>query len=398
MLAQHLSMVKPSAVAVMSAKARELARQGKDIIRLTAGEPDFPVPAHVKMAAVKALADNQTKYPPVNGLLALREGICRKLDRDNGLSFSPDQVIVSSGAKQVLFNALAVTLNPGDEVLLPTPYWMSYPAMVRISRGEPVCLPTKAQDGFKLRPETLEAAITSRTRWLLLNTPCNPTGAVYTKQELEDLAVVLAKHPWVWIMSDDIYEYLVFDDARFVSILNAAPELAERTLMVNGFSKAYCMPGLRLGYGAGNSELIKGMFKIQTQSTSGACITSQWAGVAALEGDHSFVADNNRRYQKRRDFVVQQVNTLDGLSCSMPQGAFYCLVACEEIMGKTTSRGRVISSDEDLADYLLEEASLAVVPGSPFGVAPFFRLSFAVSREVLGEGIKRLSEALARLR
>lgn len=397
MLAQHLSIVKPSAVAVMSAKARELARQGKDIIRLTAGEPDFPVPAHVKMAAVKALADDQTKYPPVNGLLELREEICRKLDRDNGLSYSPDQVIVSSGAKQVLFNALSVTLNPGDEVLLPAPYWMSYPAMVRISRGEPVFLPTEARDGFKLRPETLEAAVTPKTRWLILNTPCNPTGAVYTKQELEDLAVVLAKHPQVWIMSDDIYEYLVFDGARFECILNAAPELAERTLLVNGFSKAYCMPGLRLGYGAGNSELMKGMFKVQTQSTSGACITSQWAGVAALTGDHAFVADNNRRYQKRRDFIVQQINSLDGLSCSMPQGAFYCLVSCEEIMEKTTAQGRVISSDEDFADYLLEEAGLAVVPGSPFGVSPFFRLSFAVSRKVLGKGIERLSKALSRL-
>ena len=396
-LAQHLSTVKPSAVTVMSAKALELARQGKDIIRLTAGEPDFPVPDHVKMAAVKALANNQTKYPPANGLLELREEICRKFERDNGLSYSSDQVIVSTGAKQVLFNALAATLNPGDEVLLPTPYWMSYPAMVRINRGEPVFLPTSAHDGFKLKPETLEAAITPQTRWLLLNTPCNPTGAVYTKQELKKLAGVLIKHPWVWVLSDDIYEYLVFDDARFVSILNAAPELTERTLVVNGFSKAYCMPGLRLGYGAGNSELIKGMFKLQTQSTSGACITSQWAGVAALTGDHSFVADNNRRYKKRRDFMVQQVNSIAGLSCLMPQGAFYCLVFCKEIMGKTTPLGGVISSDEELADYLLTEAGLAVVPGAPFGASSFFRLSFAVSRKVLGEGMQRLSKALSRL-
>jgi len=394
-IAKHLSMVKPSAVAVMSAKARALARQGKDIIRLTAGEPDFPAPAHVKMAAVKALADNQTKYPPVNGLTELREGICQKLERDNNLFYSPDQVIVSSGAKQVLFNALAVSLNPGDEVLLPTPYWMSYPAMVRINRGEPVFLPTKAETGFKLQAETLEAAITPRTRWLLLNTPCNPTGAVYNKQELADLAGVLAKHPQVWVLSDDIYEYLVFDDARFESILNAAPELAERTLVVNGFSKAYCIPGLRLGYGAGPAELTKGMFIIQTQSTSGACITSQWAGVAALAGDHSFVAANNQRYQKRRDFLVEKINSIKGLSCATPKGAFYCLVYCEKFMGKTTPKGQIISSDEDLVGYLLEEACLAVVPGSPFGVSPFFRLSFAVSRKVLNEGVKRLEKAVS---
>jgi aspartate aminotransferase len=396
-IAQHLSKVNPSAVSVMSARAHELARQGRDIIRLTAGEPDLTPPDRVKLAAIKALANNQTKYPPIVGLPELREAICAKLLRDNSLAYQSDQVIVSSGAKQVLYNAFAATLNPGDQVLLSTPYWMSYPAMVKINHGEPVFLPTKPEDEFKLRPEVLEAAVTPRTRWLLLNSPSNPSGTVYNHQDLAGIAEVLKKSPQVWIVSDDIYEYLVYDKARFISILNVAPELAERTLVVNGFSKAYCMPGLRLGYGAGSHELIKGMFKIQTQSTSGAATPSQWAGVAALAGDHSFVARNNQRYQNRRDFLIARINQIGGLSCRTPQGAFYCLILCQGIMGRATPRGEVISSDEVLSNYLLEEVGLATVPGAPFGISPYFRISFAVSRKILSKGLERLADALARL-
>lgn len=381
----------------MSARALELVRQGRDIIKLTAGEPDFTPPDRVKLAAIKALANNQTKYPPAVGLPELREGICSKLARDNRLPYQSDQVIVSSGAKQVLYNALAATLNPGDQVLLSTPYWMSYPAMVKINHGEPVFLPTKPEDEFKLHPEVLEAAITPRTRWLLLNSPSNPSGTVYNRQDLAGLAEVLKKHSQVWILSDDIYEYLVYDKARFVSILNVAPELAERTLVVNGFSKTYCIPGLRLGYGAGSRELIKGMFKIQTQSTSGAATPSQWAGVAALAGDHSFVARNNQRYLNRRDLLVARINQIGGLSCRTPQGAFYCLVFCQGIMGRTTPQGEVLSSDEALSNYLLEEVGLATVPGAPFGISPYIRISFAVSRKILSKGLERLADALARL-
>lgn len=398
MLSKHMSDVKPSAVAVMSARALELERQGKNIVRLTAGEPDFTVPDHIKMAAVKALADNQTKYPPVIGLFELREAICSKLQRDNHLSYEPEQVIVSAGCKQVLYNAMAATLDPGDEVILPCPYWMSYPAMVRINRGVPVSVATHPEDGFKLKQDSLAQAITPRTKWLILNSPNNPTGAVYSREDLESLAEVLIKHPHVWILCDDIYEYLIYDDHKFVNLLNVAPEMKDRILIVNGFSKAYCMPGLRIGYGAGPVELVKAMFKLQTQSTSGACTISQWAGTAALLGDHGFLTVHNAAYRQRRDLVVSLINQIDGLSCEKPQGAFYCFVSCQGVIEKKTANGRVISSDEDWINYLLEEVELAAVPGKPFGLSPYFRISFATDIETLREGCDRIAKAYTGLR
>lgn len=395
-LANHLADVKPSAVSVMSAHALELIRQGKSIVRLTAGEPDFPPPEHVKRAVIEGVEQNRSKYPPVIGMSELREAVCQKLQRDNNLKYEPEEVIVSAGCKQVLFNAMAATLNPGDEVLLPLPYWMSYPAMVRLNRGVPVIVPTSQEDGFRIDPRKLEAAITPKTRWLFLNSPNNPSGVVYSEQDLSKIAEVLQKYPDIWILSDDIYEFLVYDQHRFVSILNVAPQLKDRTLVVNGFSKTFSIPGWRVGYGAGPVELIKGMFKIQSQSTSGANILAQLSGVAAINGDQTFISEQLREYRGRGELVISEINNIEGLSCSLPEGAFYCLVSCEKMIGKKTSDGKTIDNDEDWINYLLEEG-VAVIPGSPFGLTDFFRISFAAAEEQLREGCKRIAEACNKL-
>jgi aspartate aminotransferase len=382
---------------LVSAKALELERQGKDIIRLSAGEPDFPTPDHIKMACIKALCDNKTKYPPVIGLPELREAICLKLKRDNALDFSPNQTIVSSGCKQVLYNAMTATLNPGDEVILVAPYWMSYVGIVQLSRGTPVFIPTRQENGFKPSASALDKAITSRTKWLFLNSPGNPSGAVYTAEDLKALADVLRRHPQVWILSDDIYEFLVYDGIKFLNLLNVAPDLKDRFLVVNGFSKAYCMPGWRLGYAAGPEDVIKAMFKIQSQSTSGATHFCQWAGVAALTGDHSFIARQNAEYSDRRNLVVSMASQINGLSCHSPQGAFYCYIACGAYMGKKSPDGDVISSDEQLVSYLLNEAGVAAIPGTPFGLSPYFRVSFATAKPQIKKAFERIEEALTRL-
>lgn len=395
-LAHHLADVKPSAVSVMSARALELERQGKSIVRMTAGEPDFSPPDHVRMEVIKGVIDRKTKYPAVVGLPELREAVCQKLQRDNELEYFPEQVIVSSGCKQVLFNAMAATLNSGDEVLLPAPYWMSYPAMVRINKGTPVTIPSLAENGFKLEAESLEQAISPKTKWLFLNSPNNPSGAVYSEQELRDIACVLKEYPSVWILCDDIYEFLVFDQNRFVSLLNVAPELKDRTLIVNGFSKTFCIPGWRVGYGAGPVELIKAMFKIQTQSTSGANILAQLAGIAALNGDQQFILDQLAVYSTRRDLMVAKINEIDGLSCKSPEGAFYCLVSNEGVFGKKTPAGNTISTDEDWVNYLLDEG-VAVIPGAPFGLTSYFRLSFATSEDQLIKGCQRIAAACNKL-
>lgn len=395
-VASHLDAVKPSAVSVMSARALELVRQGKSIVRLTAGEPDFPPPEHLKKAVIEGVEQNQSKYPPVVGLPELREAVCKKLMRDNQLHYEPEEVIVSAGCKQVLFNAMAATLNPGDEVLLPLPYWMSYPAMVRLNRGNPVVIPTRQEDDFRINPVELEAAITPRTRWLFLNSPNNPSGVVYSAQDLSMIAEVLNKHPSIWVLSDDIYEFLVFGTHQFVSLLNVAPELKERTLVVNGFSKTFSIPGWRVGYGAGPVALIKAMFKIQTQSTSGANILAQLSGVAALNGDQQFIDEQLIAYRRRGELVVSEINAIEGLSCNMPEGAFYCLVSCEKMIGKKTPSGKTIDNDEDWVNYLLEEG-VAVIPGSPFGLTDFFRISFAAADEQLLEGCKRIAKACTKL-
>jgi len=397
LVAEHVARVKASEVSVVTAKALALERQGRSIIRLSAGEPDFPTPDHIKMACIKALCDNKTKYPAVIGLPELREAVCLKLKRDNALEYSPKETIISAGAKQVLFNALTATLNPGDEVVMVSPYWMTYAGIVELSRATPVFIPTSLENGFKPTAAALETAITPKTRWLMLNSPGNPSGAVYSAEDLKTLAEVLRRHPTVWILSDDIYEYLVYDGIKFLNLLNVAPDLRDRFLVVNGVSKSYSMTGWRVGYGAGPEDLIKAMFKIQSQSTSGANHISQWAAVAALTGDHSFIARNNAEYSERRDLVVSMANQIPGLSCPTPQGAFYCFISCGAHMGKSTPDGKRIESDEALVDYLLNEVGVATIPGSPFGMAPFLRVSFATSKANIKTGFERIKEALARL-
>jgi aspartate aminotransferase len=396
-LAEHMRHVQPSAVQMASVKAAELERQGREILRLTAGEPDFPTPDHVKLACVQSLCENKTKYPPAMGLPELRQAVCVKLRRDNALDYAPEQVLVGTGAKQVIYNALGATLDPGDEVIIPSPYFASYPPMVKLHRGKPVALPAREEHGFKITPEELDRAVTPRTKWLILNSPNNPSGAVYTQADLAGLAEVLRRHPQVWTLCDDIYEYLVFDGLKFATLLNAAPDLKDRVLVVNGLSKAYSMTGWRLGYGAGPVELIRAMFKIQTQSTSGVTTFAQWAGVAALLGDHSFLAERLASFQARRDLTVRLVNAIPDLACLSPQGAFYAYVACPRLMGRKTPAGRVIDADEALVDYFLEEAGVAMVHGGAFGLSPYFRISFATSPEVIRQACQRLGEAAGRL-
>ncbi len=396
-IADHLTQVKASAVSIITAKTQELERGGKTIIKLSAGEPDFGTPEHIKMAGVRAISQGKTQYPPVQGVFELREAICRKLKRDNGLDYSPDQVLVSCGCKQVLYNAFVATLNPGDEVLLPTPYFISYPNMVSLNRGVPVFINTRQENQFKLTPEDLENAITPRTKWLLINSPGNPSGAVYSEQEYKALAQVLRRHPHVWILCDDIYEYLIYDQAKFYTLAQVAPDLQERILVVNGMSKAYAMTGWRVGYGAGPRELIKTMFKIQSQSTSGTSIISQWACVTALEGNHGFVADNVKELRQRRDVVVSMINAVDGLSCSSPEGAFYCYISCKDVMGKKTPKGEILSSDLDFCNFLMDECGVAVVHGEAFGLSPYFRISFATKMELLQSGCQKIAEACKQL-
>ncbi len=397
-IASHLVTIKPSAVSVMSAKALELERQGKDIIRLSAGEPDFPTPDHIKMACIKALCENRTNYPPVIGLPELRDAICLKLRRDNLLDYSPGQTIVSSGCKQIIYNAMAATLDPGDEVIMVAPYWMSYVGIVQLNRGNPVFVPTSLEKGYKPTAEDLEQAISPRTKWIFLNSPGNPSGAVYDEKDLKTLAAVLRRHPNIWILSDDIYEFLVYDGAKFVSILNVAPDLKDRCLVVNGLSKAYCMPGWRLGYAAGPEDLIKAMFKIQSQSTSGATHFCQWAGVVALKGDHAFIPVHNESFRQRRDWVISLTEQIPGLSCIPPRGAFYCFIRCSEYIGRKTPGGAEIFTDENLVSYLLEEAGVAAIPGTPFGMSPFFRVSFATAMPKLKIAFERIQTALNALR
>lgn len=396
-IAEHLGAIKQSAASTASARAAELIRQGRDIIKLTAGEPDFETPEHVQLAGMRAIMEGKTKYPPIPGILPLREAICRKLARDNGLTYTPEQVTAGAGCKQVIFNALGVTLNPGDEVLIPAPYFGCYVDQTLLNRGVPVVIETSEMDRFKLTPGRLEAAITPRTKWLILNNPGNPSGAVYGADELEALAGVLRRHPQVWLLSDDIYEHLIYEGAVFHSMLQLAPDLGERTLVVNGFSKTYCMTGWRLGYGAGPLTLVKNMNKLQSQSTSGACSISQWAGLAALEGDHGFAARNRAIFQERRDRVVGGINAIDGLSCVSPEGAFYAFVSCGGLLGRRAPDGKVLAGEEDVVDFLLYEAEVAVIGGASFGLSPFIRISFAAKTELLDKACCRIAAACAKL-
>ncbi|MCA3755352.1 MAG: pyridoxal phosphate-dependent aminotransferase [Phenylobacterium sp.] len=390
-----LSRVKPSATMATDQKARELKAQGRNIISLGAGEPDFDTPENIKEAAIRAIREGKTKYTTVDGIPELKEAIAAKFARENGLAYKPSQVNVSPGGKPVIFNAMMATLNPGDEVIVPAPYWVSYPDMVLLAGGTPVFAPTTAASGFKLKPAELEAVITPRTRWLILNSPSNPSGAAYTKDELKGLAEVLLRHPQVWILTDDMYEHLMFDDMTFWTIAQVEPALYERTLTMNGVSKAYAMTGWRIGYAAGPEPLIKLMAKVMSQSTSNPCSVSQYAAVEALNGTQDFIKPNAALFQKRRDLVVSMLNQASGLECPTPEGAFYVYPSCEKLIGRTAPSGRMIGSDQDFANELLETEGVAVVFGAAFGLSPFFRISYATSEAVLEDACGRIQRFCA---
>ncbi len=394
-VAERLSRIKASPSSMISSKAMELARAGNDIIALSAGEPDFDTPDHIKAAAKRAIDEGKTKYPPVAGIPELREAICEKLSRENGLKYAPDEVVVGTGGKQVIFNALVATMDPEDEVIIPAPYWVSYPDMTLLAGGTPVEIATDPGNEFRMTPEQLESAITRKTKWLIVNNPCNPSGAVYSSDDLKGLAEVLRRHPHVWVLTDDIYEHVIYGDTKFATMAQVAPDLHERTLTMNGFSKAYCMTGWRLGYGAAPRELINAMTKIQSQSTSGTCSISQWAGIAALQGDQSFMRKNNAIFESRRDLALSLINQAKGLSCRAPKGAFYLYIDCGDLIGGQTPGGNAIKSDADLVNYFLDTEGVAVVHGEAFGLSPFFRISYALDTAQLEEACMRIQRACA---
>lgn len=396
-IADALSRVKPSATIAVTNKARELKAAGRDVIGLGAGEPDFDTPDNIKAAAIAAINEGKTKYTAVDGIPELKQAICTKFERDNELKYEPNQITVGTGGKQVLYNALMATINPGDEVLIPTPYWVSYPDMVLLAGGEPIVVHAD-KETFKVTPEALEAAITPKTKWFIFNSPSNPSGAGYTRAELKALTDVLMRHPHVWVMSDDMYEHLVYDDFEFTTPAQVEPGLYERTLTVNGVSKAYSMTGWRIGYAGGPVELIKAMAKIQSQSTSNPSSISQWAAVEALNGPQHFIPKNNEVFKGRRDLVVTLLNQAEGLSCPVPEGAFYVFPSCAGVIGKTSPSGKVLETDLDFASELLETEGVAVVPGSAFGLGPNFRVSYATSTEALTEACKRIQGFCAALK
>ncbi len=397
-LADALSRVKPSATIAVSQKARELKAQGRDVIGLGAGEPDFDTPDNIKRAAVDAIDRGMTKYTPVAGIPELRRAIADKFARENGLTYAPDQVIAGTGGKQILFNAFMATLNPGDEVIVPTPFWVSYPEMVAICGGSVVYAETTLENEFKLQPEALETAITPKTKWLVFNSPSNPSGAAYSRDELKALTDVLMRHPHVWLLTDDMYEHLVYGDFEFTTAAQVEPGLYDRTLTMNGVSKAYAMTGWRIGYGAGPRELIKAMDMIQGQQTSGATSIAQWAAVEALNGPQDFIAENKTIFEGRRDLVVSMLNQASGISCPTPQGAFYVYPSCAGLIGKTAPSGKAIETDQDFVTELLETEGVAVVHGSAFGLGPNFRISYATSEALLEEACKRIQRFCAACR
>ena len=377
--------------------AADLRREGRDVIDLSAGEPDFDTPERIKDAAADAMRRGATKYTLLGGLPELKEAIRTKLQRDNGLEYTPAEIIACAGAKQVFFNAMVASLEPGDEVIIPAPYWTTYRDIVKIAEGVPIIVPCPADQGFLLRPEQLEAAITDRTRWLVLNSPSNPAGAMYSRAQYEALFDVLRRHPDIWILSDDIYEHIVYDGANFVTPVAVDPQFRDRSLIVNGVSKAYAMTGWRVGYGCGPEALIKSMLKVQSQATSCPCSVSQWAAIEALLGPQDVVRERCGMFQARRDQVVDRLNRIDGIHCEIPRGAFYVYASCAGLIGSRTDDGPVIETDTDFAAFLLREANVAIVPGRPFGLSPFFRLSFTASPEVLAEACRRIVDACSRL-
>ena len=392
-LADRLARVKASPTMAITALATELKAAGRDIISLSVGEPDFDTPQNIKDAAIAAINRGDTKYTVFDGRYDLKEAVAAKFKRENGLDYEPSQVSISSGGKQVLYNAMVATLNPGDEVVIPAPFWVSYPEMVLLADGNPVPVSCPQNYGFKLRPEDLDAAITPKTKWLILNSPSNPSGAAYTEADLRAVADVLLKHPRVWVMTDDMYEHLVYDDFDYKTIAQVEPRLYERTLTVNGVSKAYCMTGWRIGYGAGPKHLIKAMGAIQSNSTANPCSVSQAAAIEALNGPQDFIAPNALIFKQRRDLVVAALNKIPGLHCPTPEGAFYVYPSCAGLIGKRTPQGEAIKSDEDFVKYLLAAEGVAVVHGDAFGLAPHFRISYATSTEILEEAMRRIARA-----
>jgi aspartate aminotransferase len=389
-LADALSRVKPSATIAATQKARDLKAKGREIISLSVGEPDFDTPDNIKQAAIKAIERGETKYTPVAGIPELRQAIAEKFKRENGLDYKASQVIVGTGGKQILFNAFLATLNPGDEVICVAPYWVSYPEMVAICGGTAVTVQTKMEHAFRLQPEDLEAAITPRTKWLILNSPSNPSGAAYTREELKKVTDVLLKHPHVWVLTDDMYEHLVYGDFVFTTPAQVEPELYDRTLTMNGVSKSYAMTGWRIGYGAGPDALIKAMDMLQGQQTSGACSIAQWASVEALTGPQDFIPKSRKAFEERRDLVVSMLNQARFLKCHSPEGAFYVYPSCAEAIGRKAPDGSLIENDEDFCNALLETEGVAVVQGSAFGSGPNFRVSYATSNALLEAACRKI--------
>lgn len=386
-----LRRIQPSATIAITQLGRDLRSKGQDIISLSIGQPDFDTPDHVKETAAEAMAQGETKYPPVGGLPELRLAVSKKFQRENGLDYGQDETIVCAGGKQVISNALHATLSPGDEVIIPSPYWVSYPQLTRLFGAIPVFVATDERHQFKMQPEDLEASITPRSRWLILNSPCNPTGAVYTADELRGLADVLAKHPHVLVLSDDIYEHLVYGDTDFATIAQVAPDLHDRTLTMNGVSKAYSMTGWRIGYAGGPKLLIKSMELLQSQVTGGASSISQWAAVAALDGPQELLAQRRAVFDRRRDLLLGALSSIEGIECAKPEGAFYAFPSCAAFLGRRTATGRSIESDEDFVMALLEEKGVATVPGSAFGASQNFRMSYAVAEDELIDACQRIA-------
>ncbi len=397
-LADVLSRVKPSATIVMTQKARELKASGVDVISLSVGEPDFDTPEHIKEAGIEAIRRNETRYPPVSGIVPLREAIAKKFKRENGLDYKPSQTIVATGGKHILYNALLATLNPGDEVVIPRPYWVSYPEMVGLCGGTAVFAETRMEESFKLQPAELERVLTPKTKWIILNSPSNPSGAAYSRHEMKALTDVLLRYPDVHVLTDDIYEHLTYDGFEFVTPAQVEPALYERTLTMNGVSKGYAMTGWRIGYAAGPEKLIKAMDFVQGQQTSGATTIAQWAAVAALDGPQDHLARFRAAFQKRRDLVVSMLNQTQGLTCPTPEGAFYVYPSCAETIGKRTEGGKVIETDEDFVTELLMSEGVAAVHGSAFGLGPNLRISYATSDAVLEEACRRIQRFCGSLR
>src|SRR5215218_349722 len=398
-LSETLKRIKPSPTIAVTDKARALKQAGRDVIGLGAGEPDFDTPDNIKQAAIKAVESGRaSKYTAVDGIPELKAAVSRKFKRENNLDYKPSQIIIGTGGKQVLYNAFVATMNPGDEVIIPAPYWVSYPDMVLLAGGEPVAVTTSMADGFKMKPEALERAITPKTKWVLLNSPSNPTGAAYSRAELKALTDVLVRHPHVWVMPDDMYEHLVYDDFTFTTPAQVEPKLYDRTLTVNGVSKAYCMTGWRIGYAGGPAQLIKAMSTIQSQSTSNPSSIAQWAAVEALNGPQDFIPANNKVFKERRDLVVSMLNQAKGIECPRPEGAFYVYPSCAGTIGKTAPSGKVIDNDETFVTELLETEGVAVVQGSAFGLGPAFRISYATKTSDLEDACKRIQRFCGNLR